>query len=67
MTIAMNDIALELTKIITTLMEATGNEDYSQRNVWMTIRYIRDMTPSSDIVGRLTNSELIEVANGLIR
>ena len=66
MTIAMNDTALELTKIITTVMEATGNEDYSQRNVWMTIRYIRDMT-SSDIVGRLTNSELIEVANGLIR
>ena len=58
--------ALELTKIITTLMEATGNNHYSQRNIWLTIRYIRDMPSTHKYYMAVSVTELHDAINALV-
>ena len=66
MTETLSPKAIELTKIITTLMEATGNKDYSQRNIWLTIRYIRDMPSTHKYYMAVSVTELHDVINALV-
>ena len=58
-------ISQELTKTITTIMEATGNEEYTKLNIWMTVKYIRDMPASKNMVESLSNTVLINTVNAL--
>ena len=42
MTATLSPNSRDLAKIITEIMEATGSE-YTKRNIWLTIHFIRDM------------------------